>query len=38
MSGAKRTIDLAEEIFVTWRRIRNRKSAQNHLLSMFGAR
>ena len=37
-TDAKRTIDLADEIFTTWRRIRKRKSAQNHLLSMFGAR
>lgn len=37
-TDAKRTIDLADEIFATWRRIRRRKSAQNHLLSMFGAR
>jgi uncharacterized protein (UPF0332 family) len=37
-TDAKRTIDLADEIFTTWRRIRKRKSAQHHLLSMFGAR
>lgn len=37
-TDAKRTIDLADEIFTTWRHIRKRKSAQNHLLSMFGAR
>ena len=37
-TDAKRTIDLAVEIFTTWRRVRKRKSAQNHLLSMFGAR
>jgi hypothetical protein len=33
-----RTLDLADEIFAAWRRIRNEKLAQQHLMSMFGAR
>lgn len=37
-TDAQRAIDLADEIFATWRRIRKRRTAQSHLLSMFGAR
>jgi len=33
-----RTLDLADEIFTVWRQIRKDKVAQDHLLSMFGAR
>lgn len=32
------TLDLAEEIFAAWKRIRMEKVAQHHLMSMFGAR
>jgi hypothetical protein len=31
-------MDLADEVFTIWRRIREEKLAQHHLLSMFGAR
>lgn len=33
-----RTLDVADEIFKTWRRVRKERVAQDHLLSMFGAR
>jgi hypothetical protein len=33
-----RTLDIADEVFAIWRRIRRDKLAQHHLLSMFGAR
>jgi NOL1/NOP2/fmu family ribosome biogenesis protein len=33
-----RTLELADEIFATWRRVRKDRLAQDHLLSMFGAR
>jgi hypothetical protein len=33
-----RTLDVADEVFTIWRRIRKEKLAQHHLLSMFGAR
>ncbi len=32
------TLDRAGEILTAWRRVRGDKSAQDHLLSMFGAR
>jgi hypothetical protein len=33
-----RTLELADEIFATWRSVRKDRLAQDHLLSMFGAR
>ena len=33
-----RTLDLADKVFTVWRRIRNDKLAQYHLMTMFGAR
>jgi hypothetical protein len=33
-----RTLELADETFTIWRRIRKDKLAQGHLLTMFGAR
>lgn len=33
-----RSLDLADQIFATWRRIRKHKTAQHHLMSMFGAK
>lgn len=33
-----RTLDLGNEVFTIWRRIRKEKLAQHHLMSMFGAR
>ena len=31
-------IGLSEEVFATWRKIKDEEIARNHLLSMFGAR
>ncbi|SPF46825.1 conserved hypothetical protein [Candidatus Sulfopaludibacter sp. SbA4] len=33
-----RALDLADEVFKIWRRVRKEKLAQHHLMSMFGAR
>ena len=32
------TLAIADEAFNTWRRIRTERTAQHHLMSMFGAR
>ncbi len=32
------TLILVEEAFETWRSIRNEKAAQDHLMTMFGAK
>jgi len=34
----KRTLDLADELFGMWRKLRKEKVAEYHLMSMFGAR
>jgi hypothetical protein len=33
-----RSIDLADEVFTIWRRIRKEDLAQHHLMTMLGAR
>ena len=35
---AQNTLDVATEVFISWKRIRKEKVAHDHLLSMFGAR
>jgi uncharacterized protein (UPF0332 family) len=37
-TDAMESLDLADEIFTIWRRIRKEKLAQHHLMSMFGAK
>jgi len=37
-SDVERTLEIADEAFKCWKRIRKEKIAQDHLMTMFGAR